>query len=199
MIATVILAAGASKRMGVPKQLLKWGDSTLLEHAIVQALQLNTIEVIVVLGANFNRIKPQIEHYPITILNNKNWEVGLGKSIAFAVEYLIKSKRSIEGVLITLADQPFIESSFLNLLIDGFLPNKSQIIATLYEDAKQGVPVLFCKKYFNELSYLNDDIGAKVLLEKHGVEVKVFKPKIENIDMDFKIDYNYFYNKNFKK
>ena len=69
-IAIVILAAGASKRMGSPKQLLKWGNESLLTHAINKALNVKNSEVIVVLGANHGSIQKEIEQFPITILKN---------------------------------------------------------------------------------------------------------------------------------
>ena len=71
-IAVVILAAGASKRMGEPKQLLKWGDNTLITHTIQTTLKLKTDTIYVVLGANFKLIKNSINHFPITILNNES-------------------------------------------------------------------------------------------------------------------------------
>jgi len=92
-IAVVILAAGASKRMHSPKQLLSWDKNTLIAHAIETALKLEVKEVIVVLGANYQFIEQEIKHYPITILNNKDWALGLGKSLACATIYLLKQTK----------------------------------------------------------------------------------------------------------
>tara|TARA_R110002049_G_C9178388_1_gene563394 strand:+ start:25649 stop:26266 length:618 start_codon:yes stop_codon:yes gene_type:complete len=193
----VILAAGASKRMGTPKQLLKWGENTLLEHAILVALQLNSQEIIVVLGANYELIKKTIKQYPITILNNKDWEKGLGTSIAFATQYLMKSKHKIDGVLIALADQPLMDVHFLENLIDKFELNKNKIIATFYEDKTYGVPVIFGASYFDELSKLSNDKGAKQLLKTHKKHVKGFVPKNKNVDLDSKEDYEQLYKATF--
>ena len=90
-IAIVILAAGASKRMGEPKQLLKWGDTTLINHAINTAVAVNSKEILLVLGAHYELIEKSIENSEVTILNNLHWEKGLGKSIAFAIDYLQNS------------------------------------------------------------------------------------------------------------
>ena len=100
-IITVVLAAGASSRMGTPKQLLRWGDSSLLKHTIQTVLKVQKQEVIVVLGANFEKIKKEISNCSVTILNNTSWELGLGKSIAFAVEYIQNTFKDVDGVLIT--------------------------------------------------------------------------------------------------
>ncbi|WP_298552892.1 nucleotidyltransferase family protein [uncultured Algibacter sp.] len=196
-IAIVILAAGASKRMGSPKQLLKWGNDTLLNHAIKTVLEIDAYEVIVVLGANHKLIEAGVKHRSITILNNEDWDLGLGKSIACATEYVLKSKPQVEGILITLADQPLIDSHYLNDIMTHFYQDLNQIIATSYDNNK-GVPVLFGKVYFQELSNLTGDNGAKQLLKTHESCVKTFKPPVKNVDLDSKEDYEKLYRENFK-
>lgn len=192
-IPIVILAAGASRRMGTVKQLLAWGDNTLLGHTIQIALKTNTNDVFVVLGANYHEIKNKISAFPITVIQNKNWKSGLGKSIACAVDHILNVKPKIDAVLICLADQPFIDSDFLNTLIQNFTPNTNQIIATSYKKDISGVPVIFDKIYVSELSKLGDDKGAKILLEKYASLVKSFKPRLENVDLDYKEDYENLY------
>lgn len=198
-IAIVILAAGASKRMGTPKQLLKWGDQTLIENSIKEAQGANSKSVLVVLGANFDLIKNHIrDDSQITILNNPHWEQGLGTSIAIAVEHLQNSNSSVDGVLITLCDQPLITSDYLGLLISKFQSGKNQIIATSYGRGKQGVPVLFDKVYFNELLGLNDDQGARDILKRQANNVIGVTPPESNVDLDTKEDYSKLYQLKFK-
>lgn len=196
-IPIVILAAGASKRMGTIKQLLPWGGKTLLEHSIEMALKTNTNGVFVVLGANYATIKSKIDKLPVTIIKNKDWELGLGKSIACAAEHILNLKPEVDGVLICLADQPFIDAEFLNTLIQNMTLDTGQIIATSYKNDISGVPVLFDKVYFSELSKLKKDNGAKILLKKYEPLVKTFKPKSENIDLDYKEDYENLYKDQF--
>jgi len=86
-IAMVILAAGAASRMQAIKQLLPWKKTTLLGNAIEQGLQSNVDKVYVVLGANASKIKKQILNYPIQIIEHKNWQLGIGSSIACAINY----------------------------------------------------------------------------------------------------------------
>lgn len=196
-IAVIILAAGASKRMETPKQLLNWGSETLISNAIQKALKLNTDEVIVVLGANYELIKDEIQDFPITILYNTDWELGLGKSIAYSVNYLLEKKSKIDGVLIKLVDQPFITVDYLNELILNFSTTNKQIIATLYDHKKVGVPAIFDKMYFKKLSHLNDDYGAKSIMRKNESSIKALPPPVKNVDLDFKEDYEKFYKENF--
>lgn len=192
-IAIVILAAGASRRMGSPKQLLKWGDDSLISHAIKTTLNIENSEVIVVLGANYQRIKKEISDYPVTILNNENWALGLGSSIACVSNYLLELEKSYDGILVTLADQPLITKGFLKTLVRDFSMNKRQINATSYKDGKLGVPALFDKEYFKELSNLDNDKGAGGVIKTYTKNTAVFDLQYENIDLDFKKDYEKLY------
>lgn len=186
--AIVILAAGASKRMGEPKQLLAWGNSTLIEYIIQKALKVEVNEVSVVLGANYNTINNKIKKYPINIINNIDWKAGLSSSISKAVShYNIESK--IDALIFILADQPFITDDYLNRMLSNFTPNQNQIKATRYEDGKLGIPVLFDKFYFDELLCLNGDIGANHILQNNKNCVDVLEVSFSNVDIDSKEDY----------
>ena len=183
-IAVLIPAAGASKRIGSPKQLLKWGSSTLLGHSIETAQQLNNLEIFVVLGAYYENIKQTIEHFNVQVIKNKNWKHGLGSSIACGMNHIIDDPCNYDGVLIMLADQPLIIPHYLNEMINQFQIGKDQIIATSYTNGKHGVPALFDKKYFKELTSLNDDLGAKDVIEKHSEfsSTITINPRIDDID-----------------
>ena len=166
-IAILILAAGGSTRMGEPKQLLNWKRTTLIGHAIETTQQLGQSKTIVILGANYDSIKSKIEHYRIKVLNNKYWKFGLGNSLAFGIKSILRSNLNLDGVLVMLADQPLVDSAFLSSIIEAFKAGNQQIVASIYKDSKQGVPVLFDKFYFEELSQLNDDKGANAILQKY--------------------------------
>ncbi|WNH12795.1 nucleotidyltransferase family protein [Thalassobellus suaedae] len=198
-IPIIILAAGASSRMGSAKQLLNWGGKTLIEHTLQTALNTVSNDVIVVLGANYELIKKKITALSITILHNQEWEQGLGKSIASGVNYIMEFNPHADGVLIILADQPLIDSAYLNELIQVFNPSKNQIIATSYKNDTYGVPALFDKGYFKELSKLKNDKGAKHLLTQNESFVKTLVLPIKNVDLDSKEDYDMLYQANFKK
>ncbi len=198
-IAVVILAAGASKRMGTPKQLLKWGHNTLISHTIQTILKLKIEDVYVVLGANFQLIKNTIEHFPITVLKNENWEDGLGTSIACASNNILKGTKNIDGLLFVLADQPFINKDYLYEIILSFTCQKKQIIASSYENQKIGVPALFDRFYTKQLSKLKDDFGARHILKINEPFVKTLKPHVKNVDLDFREDYDKLYKENFEK
>ena len=180
-IAIIILAAGASSRMGKIKQLLPWKQTTLIGNAIEQALDSKADDVFVVLGANYQLISKEIKQENITIIYNKNWTLGMGSSIVCAMDFFDKKHKKYDGVLITLVDQPLIDVIYFNMLINKFIDNN--IIASKYKN-RVGVPAIFSLKYFNELRQLNGDIGARNLILKHINDVKKIDAfdKIQDID-----------------
>ncbi|MFD2726215.1 nucleotidyltransferase family protein [Hyunsoonleella rubra] len=188
-IAIAILAAGASTRMGSPKQLLKWCEKSLIQHAIHTSKNTLAMEVIVVLGANSEAITSEINNEAVTLIVNNEWQQGLGKSIASAAHFVLNSKENVDGLLFVLADQPFVTSDYLDDIIKTFNPNKKEIIATSYSKEKIGVPTLFDQAYFAELSLLSGDDGAKSIINKHKDSVKVIAPNFKNMDIDTQADY----------
>ena len=188
-IIALIPAAGSSSRMGVPKQLLKWKNTTLLGHAIASSQAIPVSKTVVVLGANFDRIFNEIKHLDIHVLENKDWQDGLGKSIATGVSFVRRNIPDCEGILILLPDQPTIETAYLKSLFDTFMPGTGQIIATSYNNGNRGVPALFDKMYFNELAVLKDDKGAKSILNTYTEHVEVLNAGHVISDIDTLEDY----------
>lgn len=181
--------------MGSPKQLLNWGEKTIINHSISTARNTLAKEVIVVLGANNETVKSHVIDNSVSIVVNKNWKEGLGKSIAHSAKYVLNSYENFDGLLIVLADQPLVTSEYLDDIIKAFCPNKNEIIATLYNQDKVGVPTLFDNAYFNDLAQLSGDEGAKSILKKYMDFVKVLCPDFENLDIDTKAQYEILRNK----
>ena len=190
-----MLAAGNSSRMGFPKQLLKWKNTTLLQHAINTVKEEDLEHIVLVLGANSKKIESNIDTNRTMVLINENWGKGLGNSIAFGVKHIMKSLPNIESVLIMLADQPLIDSNYLNRMLETHYLNPSNIICTFYQNNKNGVPAIFTKKQFQDLSLLNGDQGAKVLLEKYSKNVLSLNGKGIVADIDTLEGYEALYKK----
>lgn len=195
-IAVILLAAGASTRFGAVKQLLPWKGSTLLKHAIDTILELNVNANFVVLGANQKHIKLITDIEKVEVLVNDTWELGLGNSIAYGVKQILNYNIELDGILLMLADQPLINVNFLKALIDKFDGEADQIIASSYAKGKKGVPVIFGKIYFNELSNLNGDNGAKILLGTYSQNVTTINAEHLVLDIDTKEDYEQLYKAN---
>ncbi|PTM10405.1 MAG: hypothetical protein DA407_03710 [Bacteroidetes bacterium] len=195
-IAVLILAAGNSSRMEEPKQLLPWKNTFLLNHAINTATKINSLKTFVVLGANYELIKSKIQHNDIGVIFNKNWKLGLGSSIACGVQSIMETKQKFDGVLIILSDQPLVDSNYLNDFIRLFKAGSNQIIASIYESKKLGVPALFDSCYFEELSKLNQDKGAKKVITDHIENVITVNANHLIADIDTKEDYEILYKAN---
>ncbi len=182
--AILLLAGGASKRLGTPKQLLPYKGTSFLEDTISKLLALNTENVYVVLGAHFDRIHPIISHVPVHIIKNKRWEEGMGTSISAGISY-IKQKENIEKVLITLVDLPLFERANYQQLL-GI--HTSGITITKYLD-NAGVPAVFDKRYFEELTILSGDEGARSMIRANKNDVRYYEPNIVYFDIDTMEDY----------
>lgn len=182
--------------MGEPKQLLPWKNTFLLSHAINTAIQLDNSKTYVVLGANQELIKSKIQHNNIKVVFNKNWTLGLGSSIALGAKSIIESEQKFDGALIMLADQPLIDSNYLDSLIKQFKIGSNQIVASTYETNKLGVPALFDACYFEELSRLNENKGAKKVISKHIENIISVNANKQIVDIDTKEDYEKLYKAN---
>lgn len=187
-IGIIILAAGASVRLGKPKQLLKFQGQTLIRRAAQTALATKSQKVAVVLGANFHWIKKEIEDLPVEIVINENWQSGMSSSVKTGLGKLLEIEPNLSAVVIQLCDQPLINSAVLNQIIKKYQRTKTKIVAAEYAGTV-GVPALFADTVFSELLNLTAQNGAKKIIEKHLSAVeKVYIPEAE-IDIDTQPDY----------
>ena len=172
----IVLAAGASKRLGRPKQSLEFQGETLLERAVRIASEVAQVVLVTTVGTGFSlyRLKP----VP-TVVINSDPEEGIASSIRVGVE-------ATEGdVLFMLCDQPFITADHLKNLIDA----KSPIAATGYNGIS-GVPAFFAAKYRAELLALRGDVGAKQVIDRHRDELVTIPFEPAALDVDTAADYN---------
>lgn len=175
-IAIILLAAGESKRMGFPKQNLKWDCRTLLEHCLRYADKSEAAKVYLVLGAHLDKIELNLRRKTEVVVN-ENWQEGISSSIRAGIEHA--EQDGFEEILIMLADQPNVEYKFLNKLIETFKKSNKNIIATSYKNSF-GVPAIFSKTYFNEIKNLKGDRGAQTIIKQHTDDVEIV---IEDIDL----------------
>jgi molybdenum cofactor cytidylyltransferase len=183
--------------MGQPKQLLPWGEKTLIEHQISVLMQLGT-PIIVVLGAYSEQIWPVIEHYPVIIAVNDKWESGMGSSVACGITKVELTEAEAKGALITLVDQPLIPADHYYSLLETFEPGSQQIIASTSAEGWKGVPALFDKCYFSELKNLRGEKGAKTLIKQYPSRIKTVECDQIINDIDTLETYQDIYLKHFK-
>ncbi|TQI70478.1 molybdenum cofactor cytidylyltransferase [Gramella sp. Hel_I_59] len=184
-IAVLILAAGSSKRLGKPKQLVKFKNKTLLQHSIDVSEALDFSEKIIVLGANEEKILNEVDLKNHKLLVNNNWQEGMSTSLKKGLEEIQKLHPAIENVLVLLSDQPFISELVLQELIDKHL--KSNCLASFSEYQKiPGVPAIFSREIFPHLLKIEGDRGARDLI-KNGLtnyQLVPFEKGIVDIDTE---------------
>lgn len=177
------MAAGGSSRMGTSKQLLQWKGKTLIENIIDTASAVNKVEIAVVLGAKHEQIEPKLTPYQIQIIHNPDWYKGLGNSIACGVRHIM-AFNEVDAIMIVLTDQPLITNNDLELLIANYEPNSKSIVATKYKDTSIGVPAIFDRFYFQQLTQLEGDKGAKSLIRAYPERVKTVTIANDLLDVD---------------
>jgi molybdenum cofactor cytidylyltransferase len=178
--AILIVAAGKSSRLGKPKQLIPWQNTTLLGHAINCAKHVSNSRL-VVLGANFGAIRPTISTEQV--VEFPNWEKGMGAGISFGLRHLLDSDPTLESVLITVCDQPYVTTDLLQDIIRAHKQGNNQITACEY-GGSFGVPALFSKSLFPDLLSLDGDRGAKSIIVKYQKNLNRVKFPEGVVDID---------------
>jgi molybdenum cofactor cytidylyltransferase len=182
--AVIILAAGRSSRLGLPKQLLQFKGKSLLRHVAETALDAHAAEVIVILGFEADRMKHELDDLPVRIFTNADWEEGIASSIRAGITSL---PATIDGALLMLCDQPFVTSDLLKSLISAC--GTARPIAASGYDESIGVPACFDRSLFHELTSLSGDSGARGIIGRHRDMVTTISFPQASIDIDTISDY----------
>lgn len=166
-IVAVILAAGASTRMGRPKMLLPFGDSTVIETVISNVVASQVSHTVVVLGYGWTQIFRLVEHLPVEVIVNPRPERGMISSVQWA---LAQMNQSADGMLFVLGDQPLIPTWVHDAVIHSFGFHPDGIVVPTYE-GKRGHPALFSARFREEILDLPTDRGLNALLRTHPAAV----------------------------
>lgn len=184
----IILAAGSSSRMGVPKLLLKINGQSLIRKITLEALETNAKPVTVVVGAHKELIIKELEKLPVNIIVNKDWATGMAGSIKMGMvgSYLIN--KEFEKVLITTADCPEINAKSLESVLEKAEKSDKNIIFSSYLEVK-GIPAVIKKRYFEDLLQLKGDIGLKQLSHQYKDDYDTIELPEAGLDLDTKEQY----------
>ncbi len=190
-IAGILLAAGASTRMGKTKQLLPLGEKTLIERVLVEALNSELDKVVLVLGYQAVEIKkiinPVSPQPKLSIIENRQFKQGISSSI---IAGLSEIENTHDHVMILLGDMPFIHRDLIDLLLRRYLQSGLPIGAIKGKE-RPVHPMIFSRELYPELLILQGDVGARALFTKYRDQVCLIEPEgpYDGRDIDTPEDY----------
>lgn len=187
MTAMIILAAGASTRLGRPKQNLLFQGQTLLQRCVGTAINTPCRPIILVLGANNQLIEKEGLPGDIKIICNDGWNEGMASSIRAGIN-AIGNNDDIDSAIILLCDQPFVNAELIGSILAKHTETDKKIIACTYNNTI-GVPALFHRSLFAGLSALQGHEGAKSIIKTHMKETVTITFDLAGIDIDTMADY----------
>jgi len=187
MIWAVILAAGESRRMGTQKLLLPFGDATVIESVVLTALASRVDRVLVVLGADKDDVREEIEPFGIDFVVNDNFAEGMLSSVQAGFAAL---PPDAEAAVVMLGDQPFLPARVVDAVAEAFRRSGSGIVIPVHR-GRRGHPILIGLKYRDAVLALDPADGLRRLIQAHAEDI--FEAEVEDAnilrDMDVPEDY----------
>ncbi len=184
----VLLAAGGSRRLGQPKQLLQIEGESLVFRAARSLLGLDPARLVVVTGASSAAVNDQLAGLPAYPVHNPDWSRGMGTSIALGLRNL---PRDLAGVLIMPCDQWRVDLHDLERLTERWIADISFIVTSTWNATEAriyGPPAIFPRKIFHELMSLDGDVGARSIIEKYRSTVEFVPLENAAFDVDVPAD-----------
>ena len=175
----LVLAAGGSRRLGQPKQLLPYGPGTLLDHVLSVARRCPFDQLLCVLGGGSERVRATVDLHGVRVVENDHFGDGCSSSIAAA---LAAVDSSCEVLVLMLGDQPGVGREVVEALLAG--RGDAPLAACAYDDGR-GHPFAFARSTFGELAELHGDKGVWKLMDRYGdavAEIPVAGPVPRDID-----------------
>jgi molybdenum cofactor cytidylyltransferase len=185
-VPAIVLAAGASTRLGQPKQRLRlpaFGGETLLDHAVDLARACGAAPIFVVLGAHAQEIILECELLDCIVVRNDSWAEGMASSLRVGIAAVLENAPAALGAMVMVCDQPGLTAEHLRRLLDAHAEDGDCIAASLYA-GRTGVPAVFPRELFPGLLELKGDQGARTLLQQPGVAVRTIDFPEGELDLD---------------
>ncbi|MEJ2208883.1 MAG: nucleotidyltransferase family protein [Anaerolineae bacterium] len=186
-VGAIVLAAGASRRMGQPKQLLPIDGQPMVRLVTEAACAAGLAQVVVVLGAHAADVAVALEGLPVGLVVNEDWREGMSTSLGVGLGAL---RPEIAAALLVLADQPDLSPELLRALVARYRATGAPLVAP-YHGGRRGNPVLFDRALFAELEAVTGDRGGRSVVARHEAElerVEVQDPAVVS-DVDTPQDY----------
>jgi molybdenum cofactor cytidylyltransferase len=177
----VILAAGESKRMGYPKMLLPFNESTMLECVIASVAGSKVDKIIIVIGAVKGSLIQLAERLQVKYCYNENYRDGMLSSVQCGV---LNLPEDCAACIVCQGDQPLITAEVIDTIIDAYRASDKGIIIPLYEK-KRGHPILIDIKYRHNIAELNPALGLRSLSAEFSDDVYEVETNEPGILRDF--------------
>lgn len=194
-ISGILLAAGLSTRMGQPKQLLPFGESTIVETAVDNMLDAKFSEVIVVVGHCAEQIQTLLDERPIKIVFNPDYREGMLTSAQVGIRSLnfpnARNKSDRDAFSLMLVDQPFITSSLIDKVIDAYAQTDKGIVLPSY-NYRRGHPVVFHQRFADDILALGAESGGvRSIFKSHSEDIYYVPVDTDDVlrDIDYREDY----------
>jgi molybdenum cofactor cytidylyltransferase len=181
-VAAVVLAAGMSRRMGTPKQLLRLAGETILARTLRNVRASEVSEIVLVLGHAAYSVEKEISSEGMKVVRNQDYQQGMGSSLRAG---LAAVDDGMSAALIVLGDQPFVRAETFNQLIACHQESNPQITIPIYKGFR-GNPVLLDRSVFAELQGLTGDIGCRAIFGNHTENIR--KLAVDDIGILLDID-----------
>ena len=181
MISAVILAAGQSRRMGLPKQLLVYRGKPILRVVVENTIKAPVDEIIVVLGNGAGPAARALEGLEVKLTLNRSYAQGQSTSVRAGLELV---DRQATGVLFVLGDQPLVQVETIRLLVDSFMGRGG--IAAPFFNGVRGNPILFERQLLECADEIQGDQGARGIIELNPG--RLHRVDVEDAGVLFDID-----------
>jgi molybdenum cofactor cytidylyltransferase len=186
-VGAVVLAAGESRRMGEPKQLLPVGGQPMVRQVTEAVCAVGVAQVVVVIGAHAEAVGQAVAGLPVEMVLNDRWPEGMTASLHAGLRAL---RPEIRAALVVLADQPGLTAELIQALADCYRATGAPVVAP-FSEGERGRPVLFDRALFPELLAAMDDKGRREIIARYWdrmARVEVEDPAILR-DVDTRQDY----------
>ena len=186
-VAGVILAAGASRRLGQPKQLLRYRGETLIHRSVRLAHAAGLAPLQVVVGHRGREIAAALGEFgaAAAVVTNPDWRRGMGGSLARGIASL---PPATAAALVLVTDQPQVSAALLGVMLARYRSDGTTLVACRYASGALGVPALFARRHFAELAALSGDRGARALFARHAAVLAAVSFPAGDRDVDTPAD-----------
>lgn len=188
-VGAVVLAAGSSSRMGSPKQTLQFRGESLLRRAALAALDAKCRPVIVVTGAYAELSRRELNGLDVREVLNTGWETGMASSIRMGVEGLVSAEPDADAAVLMLCDQPHVTARVISGLVAAHRATRRPVVASTY-GGSFGIPALFSRTLFAELTRLEGKSGAKEVIRRHAQDAHFLPFQDGEVDVDTPDDFS---------